>query len=154
MTAPGTRDSSMLPRQRVAFLVAIAALAVMASGGGAAEANDEAGTVAAVEGTAEIGRGGTWQAAAAGSSVQVGDELKTGNPGRMRVVFRDDTVLNLADDTQVTVDQQVFAPDQGLFRSSMQLLRGKVRALVGEYYSRPAATYEINTATAVAVLIS
>jgi len=120
------------------------------AGASSAVAEDEVGTVAASEGVAEIGRGDAFQAAAPGTPVRLGDELRTGKPGRMRVVFRDDTVLNLGDETRIIVDDQVFAPDEGLFRSSMQLLRGKVRALVGEYYSRPGASYQLETVTAVA----
>jgi len=129
--------------------VAIAWIGLLA-GTRPALAEEEVGTVAALEGSARIGRGGTWEPAAIGSAIHLGDKLETGQPGQMRVVFRDDTVLNLADDTHIDVDEGVFAPNEGLIRSSMKLLRGKVRALVGEYYSRPGAAYELQTGTAVA----
>lgn len=141
-----TRGSARPARIGAAVLFA----AIVAGSGRIAGASDEVGTVAAVSGTAEIGRAGGWEAASAGSAVQLGDELKTGQPGQLRVVFRDDTVLNLADGSNLKIDEQVFAPEQGLFRASMKLLRGKVRALVGEYYSRPGASYDVETATAVA----
>lgn len=146
MTQPRVRT---IRRMHGILLMATAILAA-ALWQGAAMAAEEAGTVAAVEGTGEIGRGGVWQPAVAGLAVQVGDELKTGPAGRLRVVFRDDTVLNLGEDTRLTIDHQFFSPDEGLFRSSMKLIQGKVRALVGEYYGRAGAEYEVKTETAVA----
>jgi len=82
--------------------------------------------------------------------VSVGDEIRTGHPGRLRVVFRDQSVLNISDDSHLTIDTQVFDPNKGLFQSVTKLLSGKVRALVSHYYGASGAAYEINTATAVA----
>src|SRR5262245_772776 len=50
----------------------------------------EVGTIAAMEGTAELGRGGAWAPAHIGAAIQQGDELRTSRPGRLRVVFQDD----------------------------------------------------------------
>jgi hypothetical protein len=110
----------------------------------------EVGTVASVDGTAEIQHAGAWEAARIGGPVNVGDSLRTGRPGRMRVVFQDDTVLNVGDESFLVVDRQVFDPEVTGARSLMRLLRGKVRALVSEYYQEPGAAYEIETDTAVA----
>lgn len=110
----------------------------------------EVGTVAAFDGTAEIGRGGAWTAAAIGGAVQQGDELRTGKPGRLRIVFQDDSVLALSDDSHVVVNEQVFDPSAGNTNSLMGLLRGKVNAIVSDYYHHAGAAYEIKTKTAVA----
>jgi len=110
----------------------------------------EIGTVAATKGSAEILRGEGWQTAEAGTALQQGDRLRTGNPGQMRVVFQDDTVLTLSDDTEVVLDESVFQPDQGRIRSITQLLRGAVNAVVSEYYDQRRSEYTIQTATATA----
>ncbi len=110
----------------------------------------EVGTVAASEGTAEIGRQDVWTAAAIGAPVHRGDVLRTGNPGRLRVVFQDDSVLSVTEDSRVVVDESVFDPSAGKVHSLMGLLQGQVSALVSEYYHRSGATYEIKTPTAVA----
>ena len=109
----------------------------------------EVGTVAEVEGAAEIGHGGVWRSATIGAAVQLGDELRTGQPGRMRVVFQDDSPLNIGDDSHVVVDEQVFDPAQSRYRSTLRLLKGKIRALVSEYYQQPQARYLIETTSAV-----
>lgn len=111
---------------------------------------EEVGTVAAVEGTAEIGRQGIWTPAENGAAVAVGDELRTGSPGHLRVVFQDDTLLTLSADSHVTVDRQVFDPAAGQRQSLLGLLQGKVAAVVSEYYRGAGTRYEIKTATAVA----
>ena len=109
----------------------------------------EVGTIAAAEGQGEIGRGGTWTAATTGAAVQLGDQLRTGRPGHMRVVFQDDSVVTLSDDSVVSIDRQVFDPDHGKAESLLGLLQGKLSTLVGDYYHRPGAVYEVKTPTAV-----
>jgi FecR-like protein len=110
----------------------------------------EVGTIAELDGTAEIGRGGAWTAASVGAPIQQGDRLRTKRPGRLRVVFQDDSVLTLSDNSELVVDQQVFDPAQGKTQSTLRLLQGKVLALASEYYERARAVYEIRTKTAVA----
>jgi len=110
----------------------------------------EVGTVAALEGTAEIGRNGTWIPAAIGSPIDRGDELHTFNPGKLRVVFQDDSVLAVSDDSRITVNEQVFNGEKGSAKSFMELLQGKVTAVVSDYYHRAGNSYEIKTVTAVA----
>src|SRR5262249_31901961 len=110
----------------------------------------EVGTVAAVDGSAEIGRGGNWTTAAVGNPVHIGDELRTGRPGRLRVVFQDDSVLSVSDDSRVVVNEQMFDARKGTARALFNLLRGKITSVVSDYYHQPGAAYEVKTATAVA----
>lgn len=110
--------------------------------------SEDVGTVAAVEGSAEVGRGGTWASAASGTVIGVGDQLRTGRPGRMRIVFRDDSVLVLGDSTTVVVDEQIFNPSAS--SSVFSLVQGKLRSIVSHYYGAAGAQFEVNTPTAVA----
>lgn len=102
-----------------------------------------------MDGSVEIGRDGGWEPAQVGTVVQLGDTIRTGKPGRARVVFRDDTVLNVGKNSQVVVDEQVFEPDTGTFASAFRLLQGKVRTLVSEYYMEPRAKLRVETPTSV-----
>jgi hypothetical protein len=126
------------------FTIGIAAVLAAAASAG------EVGTLAAAEGTAEVQHDGRWSPARIGSPVQVGDAVRTGHDGRARIVFQDDTVLNVGNSSFLVVDRQIFDPDKGGSRSLMKLLRGRVRALVSEYYQRPGSAYEVETDTAVA----
>jgi hypothetical protein len=116
---------------------------------GSAALAEDVGSVASVRGDAQIGRGGAFTAATVGAGVQLGDELRTGE-GQMRVVFRDDSVIDLTERSSMTVDTQVFDPANSKYTSLLRLAAGKARALVGSIYGTPGASYEIQTPTAVA----
>jgi len=110
---------------------------------------EDVGSVAAANGEAQIGRGGAFTPAAVGAAVQLGDQLKTGK-GQMRVVFRDDSVVDLAENSTLTVDTQVFDPGNSKFSSLLKLAAGKARAMVSGVYGAPGASFEVETPTAVA----
>lgn len=110
----------------------------------------EVGTVASLNGSAQLGKEGEWRPVAISSPVYTGDTIRTGQPGRLRIVFQDDSVLNVGDGSEIVVDEQVFDPAGGSYQSAFRLLRGKLRALVSQYYESPNAGYEIETPTAVA----
>jgi hypothetical protein len=116
---------------------------------GAAAGAQEVGNVATARGATEIRRGGVATAAAVGMAVQMGDELRTAD-GQLRVVFRDDSVVDLDANSTIVVDEHVFDPAAGSFSSLLKLVHGKARALVSEYYRAPGASYQIETPTAVA----
>lgn len=110
---------------------------------------DDAGKIVSLEGTVEIGRNDAFTRADVGSGVQAGDTIRTGDPGRARILFADDSVLNLGDSTTLVIDETVFDASQGAASTLMHLIGGKVRALVSEYYSGSQASYQIETTTAV-----
>ncbi|MFN8644081.1 MAG: FecR family protein [Candidatus Binatia bacterium] len=113
-------------------------------------AAEDVGTVASLRGQAEIGRGGAFTPAAVGAAVQLGDQLRTGADGQLRVVFRDDSVIDLAAGSSMKVDTQVFDPGASRFTSLLSLAAGKARAIVSKAYGAPGASYEVQTPTAVA----
>jgi hypothetical protein len=128
------------------FVLLLAVLALCAR----ATRAQEIGTIASLDGGADIGRGGTWMPAAIGAPINLGDELRTGTPGRLRIVFQDDSVITVGDDSHLVIDQQVFDPRRGTARSLIELLRGKLNALVSDYYHTAGNSYEVKTHTAVA----
>jgi hypothetical protein len=115
-----------------------------------AQAPSEVGTVAAVVGRLEIERGGSWRDANVGAAVFVGDRLRTGAKDRGKVVFADDSVLDVGSDTEITIDKLVFDPPAHRFQSLLRLAKGRIRAWVSEYYQEPRARYEVETPTAIA----
>jgi len=123
-----------------AFVLALAATVADAA---------DAGRIVSMEGTVEIGRAGAFAAVQTGAGVQAGDTVRTGNPGRARILFTDDSVLNVGDSSTLVIDESVFDPNKGAASTMMHLIGGKVRALVSEYYSGTQASYRIETTTAV-----
>ena len=107
------------------------------------------GSLVSVEPRVEIGRAGDWSDAAVGSVLEEGDQLRTDASGRLRAVFQDDSVVSLGEDSLLTVDASVFAPDQGKVASAMSLFGGKVRTIVSDYYTDPNADFTVKTPTAV-----
>jgi FecR protein len=108
------------------------------------------GSVAQLEGGAELGRGGRWTAVAVGTAVDVGDVLRTARHGRLRVVFHDASVLVVTDDSRVVIDAQTLDEPRGAAQTLLRLVAGKVRALVGRYYTRPGSRFALRSADAVA----
>jgi hypothetical protein len=109
---------------------------------------DDVGIIAAVEGGAEIGRAGTWTAATVEQGIATGDQLRTGPSGRLRVVFRDDSVILLGENTSLVIDAQVFDPNAT--RSLFSLVQGKLKSVVSHYYGAAGSSYEVQSPTAVA----
>jgi hypothetical protein len=106
----------------------------------------EVGAVAAVEPPAEIGRAGNWFPADLGTTIQQGDTLRTGQSGRLRVILADESVLSLAAGSELLLDQTVYDANGGRIRSVLELVRGKVRALVNENVN---GGFDLGTPTAV-----
>lgn len=134
---------------KVRVFVGLASFAVLLSGGHPVLAQ-VAGNIATLEGTVEIGRGGQWASAAPGSEVQTGDVVRTGRPGRARIVFRDNSVLKVSDGSEVKVTSDIYDAASAQNNSVVDLVRGKVRSIVSDYYKDPNARFEVRTATAVA----
>jgi hypothetical protein len=107
----------------------------------------EIGIVAAMEPPAEVGRADNWFAASLGTPIQQRDTLRTGKGGRLRVIFADDSVVSLAAGSELLVDESAYEGTGGRVRSTMELLRGKVRSLVSEHGG---GSFELGTPTAVA----
>lgn len=137
-----THSQMKLGSGRTAVLLLVAALLTAR----AAVAQD-VGWVAALEGTAEVQRGGNWSALAQGGAVQLGDHVRTAAASRVKLLFGDDSVLTLAERSEVVIDEQVAgaAPT-----SSFSLLLGKVRAIVTDRYSAEGAAFEMKSPTAIA----
>ena len=110
-----------------------------------------AGQVVAQEGTAEVLRGGTsnWIPIVVQGEVFLHDELRTQAHSRLQVRFQDESVLTLAENTHLTVDEQIVQPAASL-TSVFSLLVGKVRVFVTDRYKAPGSKFEVHTPTVVA----
>lgn len=107
----------------------------------------DVGWVAAVEGTAEVQRGGSWSGLTQGAILQLGDHVRTAAASRAKLLFQDDSVLTLGESAELVVDESVAG---GAPTTSFSLLLGKMRAVVNERYSASGAKFEVKTPTAIA----
>src|SRR5262249_5341259 len=113
-------------------------------------AQSEAGSVAAVVGTLEVKRAGAWQPAGIGVPVFAGDRVRTGPSDAAKIVLADDSVLDIAPDSEMSLDTLIVDEPAHRFQAMLHLVRGKIRAWVSEYYRQPRARFELETPTAVA----
>lgn len=131
-------------RQRLQTLT----VALLLLGAPAAWARSVA-TVADLEGSAASGDRGALLPLQIGSVVNVGNEVRTGRPGRLRLVLANSSVLAVADDTRLIIDEQAFDPAGELDKTALRVLQGRVRSLVGTSPGGRIPSYEIETASAV-----
>jgi hypothetical protein len=90
----------------------------------AAEDPSAVGAVDRVENDAKIAAGDTVTPAKIGTPVYLRDELRTGPEWRLRVTFRDDTVLTLGENASVVIDRYVYDPDQNVGETLIQTTKG------------------------------
>ncbi|MFI5397133.1 MAG: FecR domain-containing protein [Candidatus Binatia bacterium] len=126
----------------------VCVLAIALGLAASAQAQSETGTVAAMVGALQIQRGGAWQAGSIGAPVFTGDRLRTGANDQAKIVFREESVLDMAPNTEILLDTQVFDRPPRL-QSLLRLSGGKIRAWVSESYHEARSRYEVETPTAV-----
>lgn len=111
-------------RTIAACLLAAATLSVWA---------DEApiGYVKTVSGTATITTGKNKVTAQLGTPLFQGSQLKTGAKSSLGVTFKDDTVMSFGSDTELTVDEYLYAPSQGKLKLGSSLAKGSMNYVSG-----------------------
>ena len=94
---------------------------------------DEApiGYVKTLSGSATITTAKNKVVAQVGSPLFQGSQLKTGPKSSMGVTFKDDTVMSFGADTELTVDEYLFAPSQGKLKLGSSLAKGSMNYVSG-----------------------
>jgi hypothetical protein len=75
--------------------------------------------------------GGTPVIAQPGMAVQPGQVLRTGPRGSIGVTFKDNTIMALGPDTELVVDEYLYAPGRGDLKLSATLSRGTLQYISG-----------------------
>lgn len=70
-------------------------------------------------------------AAKPGTPVFQGSQLKTGAASSLGVTFKDETVMSFGPDTELTVDEYLYAPSQGKLKLSSKLAKGSMNYVSG-----------------------
>jgi len=111
-----------------------------------AMASGPVGFVAASRGDARVNE----KPAKVGMEVFAGDQLATGEKSRLKVLFSDDVILALGSATEVVVQKHLFDPDNNARQTRLDLVRGKLRALVQKMVAGSRADFAVKTTNAVA----
>ncbi len=105
---------------------------------------DEAGHVLTVKKDVRLLRAGQQTPARARDPLFLKDTVATGPNSRAKLFFRDDSVLNLGEQSRVSVDEYLYSSEKDRSRAVYNLLEGSLKAVVGR------SDLEVHTPTAVA----
>lgn len=89
------------------------------------------GAVKTVTGDAWVITAGQRVKAQVGTSVLLGSQLKTAKAASLGVTFKDNTLMSFGPDTELTVDEYLFAPAQGQYKLGARLDKGSLNYLSG-----------------------
>lgn len=97
-----------------------------------AMANEAAiGYVKTVKGDAMVISGGQQIKAEVGTPLVTGSKLKTGANGSMGVTFKDNTVMSIGPNTDLTVDEYLYSPGKGKLKLGATMVKGTLAYLSG-----------------------
>lgn len=89
------------------------------------------GYVKTVTGDAWVSTAGQKVKAQPGTAVLLGSQLTTAKTGTMGVTFKDNTVMSFGPDTELTVDEYLYAPAQGELKLGTRLSKGSLNYVSG-----------------------
>jgi hypothetical protein len=89
------------------------------------------GFVKTVSGEASVADAGKAAQAQVGTPVRLGSVLKTGPTGAMGVTFKDNTVVSIGPDTELTVDEYFYGPGKDNLRFGASMTRGTLDFISG-----------------------
>lgn len=118
-------------------------LAVLVMHAGYASAAEEIGSVVSLKGAATITRGAQSFKAKLKDGVRIEDIAETAEKSRAKLLFIDDSVLTLRENTKIVIKEFVYSRDEG-GKSIFRLMDGAMRTVVGK------TDFEVHTPTSVA----
>lgn len=89
------------------------------------------GYVKTVAGEATVLTAGNSVRASVGTPVFLGSVLRTGAKGSLGVAFRDETLMSCGPQTELTVDEYLYAPAAGKLKLSSKLAKGSLNYVSG-----------------------
>lgn len=115
------------------------------------QAADKVGRVIALQGKVEIKREmeATFHRAQVSEDVYERDLVKTGPASKVKIFFEDESLLYLAENSQIQVREFDYKPVEKFRRSLLKALSGKVRFLVSKLMPADNSRFEVETDTAI-----
>jgi hypothetical protein len=114
-------------------------------------AAQDIGSVAEVTGGVDILRGGKLPAepAKVGAKIAQGDIVRTKSEGKVQLHFKDDSVLTIAPDSRVALNEYVYEPEQNKREASIKIFQGLVHTVVNKIMKKETPDFTVETQTAV-----
>lgn len=92
---------------------------------------DVLGFVKTASGDARVIAGNDTKPAEPGAPLYLGNTLKTGEDGSLGVTFKDNTIMSLGPDTELVINEYLFAPANGELKLFASLLHGTLHYISG-----------------------
>lgn len=126
-----------------AWLLSLAALNAWA------ESADVAGMVKTSRGTVLIDRAGKRLPAPAGTQVQVGDKLRTGDDGAVGVTLKDSTLMSAGPNSVLVIDKFAFDPTSHQGGMAATIKKGTLAVVTGKLAKEAPESVEFRTPTTI-----
>lgn len=123
------------------------ALACLLAGAHAHATEAPIAFVKTVTGEARVVTAGHARAAAVGMPVHLGSTLQTGAKGSLGVTFRDETVMSFGPNTELMVDEYLYAPDKRDGRLGTRLAKGTLNYVSGAIAKLKPEAVQVRTPT-------
>lgn len=105
---------------------------------------DEVGTIVAIKGTVIIHRDNKSIFAHLKENLLLQDTIETKEASRVKMLFSDDSILTLAENSRVSIEEYLYSEEGKKRKSIINLIDGKLRSLVGH------TEFEVHTPTMIA----
>jgi len=105
---------------------------------------DEVGTIVAMKGTVIIHRDNKSIFVQLKDTVLANDTIETKEASRVKMLFSDDSILTLAENSRVSIKEYLYSEESKKGKSIINLIDGKLRSLVGH------TEFEVHTPTMIA----
>ena len=93
---------------------------------------DHIGIVKSLAGDAVIVRNSTTILAVENMKLLKGDQIKTGNTGKVGMIFEDDTVISIGPNTRIVIEDFAFQPSEKELSFVAKVLQGTVSYVSGQ----------------------
>jgi hypothetical protein len=114
---------------------------------GTASAAENIGYVKTVNGGAWLERGGVKTAAKAGDAVQLNDLVRTDSSGSVGITFKDETMISVGPDTEMTIDEYLYQPRESKLGMVTSVSKGTMQFVSGVIAKLAPETVKVNTPT-------
>ena len=124
------------------FLLALSGLSWGAEG-------EPIGSITAIEGEVWLAHRGDKASypAMLGDSIYLYDHIQTEIASRVQILFEDESLLNLAENTNIQITEHIYSPEENRRSVVIRVLMGRVRGFVGRPCTGPGSRYIISTPT-------
>lgn len=119
--------------------------------GSQAQSATKVGVLSEVRGTVEILHEGevSFKSVRQYDDVFEKDKIRTGPDGRAKILYDDDSMTVLAENSAIEIRQYELTQDKKRKQSVIGLLQGKLRFIVTKYLSKESSNFRVQTPTAV-----